>query len=479
MSSAQGLLLHVAVLLASAPLLIQPVQSVKHPKWHLNEGIGSSSWLEELSGRLTSGQRNTVSGWDHAASEQLSNCAESALQGLNALYWATGGETWSQDSRDGWNKTKQCCSWNGVACESSGQVTKLSLIHSNLTGDIPEEFAASESLQQSLTVLMLGENRIKSLPENIGLLSNLLFLEINDNGGSLNLPESLGDTSLVYLRIGNGTEHPPYEGTRLVTIPDSLASLKRLRVLDLNHNSLTGQLNPDILNLPDLEVIDFSLGQVMIDFPGNGFSKLRKLRHLALDYNVLVELPDNIHQAKKLEYFSVSPEPGVFHGKLPESIGQLTNLTYLSFTGNYNAQAPIPSSIWNITSLQYMDISYNSIAGSWPETFEQHGNLTYLEMGAMMFGHLPDILGQLTNLTHFGIRTNQLTGPIPESLGSLSKLKFFNVAGNGLNGTIPGSLKSFLPGLVEYSCQMDSNDFSCPIPSFVPSYCGATCSPVK
>ena len=123
-----------------------------------------------------------------------------------------------------------------------------------------------------------------------------------------------------------------------------------------------------------------------------------------------------------------------------------------------------------------MDISYNGAHGTWPDTFEHHDKLMYLEMGDMLYGHLPEILGQLTSLVHFGIRTNQLQGPLPKSLGNLTKLKFFNVAGNSLNGTIPESYKSFLPNVKGYNCQMDSNDFACPIPDFVPANCGAKCS---
>lgn len=123
---------------------------------------------------------------------------------------------------------------------------------------------------------------------------------------------------------------------------------------------------------------------------------------------------------------------------------------------------------------RYMDISYNSIHGQWPESFVGFDSLEYLEMGAMFFGHLPDIFDPLVKLTHFGIRTNVLTGPIPPSLARLKQLDFLNLAGNSLNGSIPQSYNEFFAGLGH--CELEDNSFTCPIPSAAKTNCGGKCT---
>ena len=185
------------------------------------------------------------------------SCSADTIESLNNLFNSTNGKTWLNNT--GWGGSSQaCCSWYGIECRgtvpSVALVTDIRLADNNLTGPIPEGFAQGVSLQKSLVILNISSNRIKTLPENIGLLTKLAVLDVGENTGSLNLPASLGNTSMVYLRVGNGTQHPPYEGVQLVEVPASLSSLKKLKVLDLNHNSLDGTLDAGFLDMPQLEV---------------------------------------------------------------------------------------------------------------------------------------------------------------------------------------------------------------------------------
>ena len=55
-------------------------------------------------------------------------------------------------------------------------------------------------------------------------------------------------------------------------------------------------------------------------------------------------------------------------------------------------------------------------------------------------GHLPEWIGNLSNLESLDLGDNQLTGPIPESIGKLAKLKVLRLSGNQLTGPIPESI---------------------------------------
>ncbi|CAN6557528.1 unnamed protein product [Malus baccata var. baccata] len=79
-------------------------------------------------------------------------------------------------------------------------------------------------------------------------------------------------------------------------------------------------------------------------------------------------------------------------------------------------QGPIPSSLGKITSLQVLDLSFNSLNGSIPET-----------------------LGQLTSLQTLNVNSNSLSGKVPAALGGrlLHRASFNFTDNHGLCG-IPG-----------------------------------------
>src|ERR1043166_7767878 len=55
-------------------------------------------------------------------------------------------------------------------------------------------------------------------------------------------------------------------------------------------------------------------------------------------------------------------------------------------------------------------------------------------------GSIPTSLANLSHLQYLALNVNDLKGTIPPSLGSLTSLQFINLARNQLNGTIPSTL---------------------------------------
>jgi len=126
-------------------------------------------------------------------------------------------------------------------------------------------------------------------------------------------------------------------------------------------------------------------------------------------------------------------------GRLPASIGNLTDLTELRLT-NCNLHGPIPSAIGNLTKLTVLDFSW----------------------AIGLKGTIPSSMGNLTNLEHLSLLANKLQGSIPESLGNLTKLKTLDFGGNQLSGSIPSTFNNLTK--LEYF-NVWINDLSGPIPS--------------
>jgi Leucine-rich repeat (LRR) protein len=123
-----------------------------------------------------------------------------------------------------------------------------------------------------LEALALGMNSLSSLPDWIGELKNLRYLDLSGPGNPLSaIPDSIGDLiNLVSLDLSGGPqltvlpdsignlvnlESLWLRGNRLTRLPASLANLKRLEDIDLRRNALTS-LPTWLLDLESLEELD-------------------------------------------------------------------------------------------------------------------------------------------------------------------------------------------------------------------------------
>ncbi|KAM7466726.1 hypothetical protein LguiB_014288 [Lonicera macranthoides] len=102
----------------------------------------------------------------------------------------------------------------------------------------------------------------------------------------------------------------------------------------------------------------------------------------------------------------------------------------------------IPSSIGNLTSLEYLSISENILEGSIPNILGVLKNLTALGIGGNeLSGIVPSSIYNLSSLTILSLAVNQLRGSIPHNLGlSLPHLQLLELWGNQFDGAIPVSL---------------------------------------
>ncbi|KAK8454160.1 hypothetical protein SEVIR_5G406300v4 [Setaria viridis] len=212
-------------------------------------------------------------------------------------------------------------------------------------------------------------------------------------------------------------------------VPAALANCTNLQVLNLSMNSLTGQL-PDLSALLNLQVLDVSTNSFNGAFPV-WVSKLSGLTELGLGENSFDE------------------------GNVPESIGDLKNLTWL-FLGQCNLRGEIPASVFDLASLGTLDFSRNQITGVFPKAISKMRNLWKIELYQNnLTGEIPQELATLTLLSEFDVSRNQLTGMLPKEIGDLKKLRIFHIYHNNFFGELPEGLGNlqFLESFSTYENQ--------------------------
>ena len=164
-----------------------------------------------------------------------------------------------------------------------------------------------------------------------------------------------------------------------------------------------------------------------LDLSGKGITKLpdeigdlTNLWVLDLSKNQLTALPESISQVAKLQSLDLS---GNQLTALPESIGELTNLYSIGLGGNH--LTVLPESIGKLTNLPSLVLSQNQLAA------------------------LPESIGNLANLWSLNLQGNQLTA-LPRSLARLEKLEILKLDGNPLNPALQSAYRAGMQELMAY-----------------------------
>ncbi|KAH7667716.1 Non-specific serine/threonine protein kinase protein [Dioscorea alata] len=201
-------------------------------------------------------------------------------------------------------------------------------------------------------------------------------------------------------------------------------------------------------------------------------NKLRQLKNVSLDGCSMNSIPESLPHLNFTSLTFMDIGWNMFHNtSIPEWLFRIPNLRelYMFSTGFTGA---IPSSVGNATSLQFLDLSENSgISGDMPREFGDLCTLQslYLDgtfigksleedfreafsgcirrnlnvfsfVGSSLQGHLPDWLGEFTNLTFLYLSSNSFNSSIPASIGRLSQLQELYLSSTSLIGSIPSSI---------------------------------------
>ena len=175
-----------------------------------------------------------------AAPAAAQGSVEMDRSALVALYDATGGPTWTDNTN--WLSADALSAWHGVSTDATGRVTDLYLTQNNLSGAIPAALGDLTSLQN----LYLWQNNLSGeIPAELGDLTSLQNLFLEDNNLSGAIPAKLGDlANLQNLYLAqNGLSG---------AIPAALGDLTSLLTLDLRNNNLSGAIPAKLGDLASL-----------------------------------------------------------------------------------------------------------------------------------------------------------------------------------------------------------------------------------
>ena len=371
--------------------------------------------------------------------------ARDTLAGSGSLNWSTGASIGQ---------------WVGVTVIGSPlRVTKLTLGRKGLAGEIPEELGNLTNLQW----LDLSGNELSGeIPPELGGLSNLQSLDLSFNELSGEIPAELGSlANLLELDLQNDWSGgillvSDLSGYRLSgEIPPELGSLTNLKRLDLAGNELSGEIPAELGGLSNLQSLDLSFNWLSGEIPAE-LGSLFNLQSLDLSFNWLSgEIPAELGTLANLLELDLQNDwsSGILFvgsglsghrlsGEIPPELGSLTNLKRLDLAGN-ELSGGIPAELGGLSNLTALHLQRNRLSGGIPAELGSLANLQSLDLSFNgLNGEIPPELGSLTNLQSLHLAFNGLNGEIPPELGSLTNLQSLHLAFNGLSGEIPPELGS-------------------------------------
>ncbi|TYG74199.1 hypothetical protein ES288_D04G163500v1 [Gossypium darwinii] len=335
---------------------------------------------------------------------------------------------------------------------SSLSANYLNLSNAGFTGQVPAEISRLTNLiTLDLSVnlflrdgrpLKLQKPNLKMLVENLTRLRSLHLggVKISARGNEwCKWLSSL--TNLEELSMSNCNLSGPIE--------DSLQKLKNLSIIHLNRNNLFGPLpkffaefqNLTSLHLGDnnlsgMETLDLSFNNLLqgsfLRFPPN--ASLQSL--LVGDTNFGGRLPESIGNLRQLTRIELTNCK--FNGPLPKTLEKLTQLVYLDFSTN-NFSGPVPS-FTALKALTYLNLAHNQFNGSILSTnWSSLLNLVSLDLARNSFsGTVPPTLFRSQSLRRIYLPQNQFTGGFSEVKGEFSSLlEAIDLSRNKLQGEFP------------------------------------------
>ncbi|KAG6643446.1 hypothetical protein CIPAW_09G212300 [Carya illinoinensis] len=383
--------------------------------------------------------------------------------------------------------------------DSFGKLTMLSTIDlsgCDFSGSIPKSMA---SLTQ-LVYLDLSNNHFSGpIPKSRASLTQLVYLDLSHNHFSGPIPSFNMAKNLKEIHLYNNDltghitstdwamfqnlEYLDLENNFLTgIIPVSLFSLPLLRRLALSNNSFSGQLN-EFSNVSSDQLMQVYLDSNNLEGPiPMSLFELRGLETLSLASNnfsgslQLVDMIRQLNSPKNLDlprplinasgidvlYLQSNQLQGplpVFivnasvldfsrnnFSSIPTNIGNiLRDIIFLSLSSN-KLNGSIPASICNILELQVLDMSNNSLSGTFPHCLFEMVNFRPLAVlnleGNNLRGKISDTFPGNCSLHTLTLNGNQLEGGLPKSLDNCKSLQVLDLGNNHIQDIFPCYLKN-------------------------------------
>ncbi|KAI3769365.1 hypothetical protein L6452_00466 [Arctium lappa] len=217
-------------------------------------------------------------------------------------------------------------------------------------------------------------------------------------------------------------------------LPEEFVDLTFLQEIDLTHNYINGTIPSRFGQLP-LRILTLMGNRITGSIPRE-IGDISTLEELVLEDNLLGgPLHPNLGRLTRLRRFFLSGNN--FTGIIPVSFGNLVNIEDFRIDGN-TLSGRIPDFIGNWTRLNALRIS--DLAGSsrmrFPDLHEMKKIHRLTLRNCLLTGPIPDYIGEMSDIKNLDLSFNRLNGSIPNTIQAL-KFDTMFLNNNALSGEIP------------------------------------------
>nr|XP_027122298.1 receptor kinase-like protein Xa21 [Coffea arabica] len=193
-----------------------------------------------------------------------------------------------------------------------------------------------------LELLSLSNNSLTgSIPNQIFNISSLQVLDLMNNSFSGNIPSTVGygliNLEELYVNVNK------FDGV----IPDSISNASQLSILQLSINKFSGPIPNSLEDLRLLTSLDLAGNHLTTELSS---TELSFISHL-MNCNYLKDL-------------SIGDNP--MHGFLPTSVGNLSTSLERLYAYSCEIKGKIPEEIGNLSNLWILSLHGNQLSGSIP-----------------------------------------------------------------------------------------------------------------